>query len=198
MSESTSKRIVIIQGHPDPAGEHFCHALADSYAAGARESGHAVSIVCVAELDFPLLKSKDDWTHGEVPPALRNSQQAIRDADHLLIVYPLWLGTLPAVLKGFLEQVLRPGFAMDMDDKGHWVKHMKGKSARVVVTMGMPALAYRWFFRAHSLKSLERNILKFVGINPVRETLVGMIENISPAKRERWCEDLKALGRKGA
>ncbi len=193
-----SKRIVIIQGHPDPAGEHFCHALAESYAAGAREAGHVVTTIAVAELDFPLLHSKEEWEHGELPSALRPAQDQLRDADHLLIIYPLWLGTMPALLKAFFEQVMRPGFAMSFDDKGRWVKHLKGRSARVVVTMGMPALAYRWFFRAHSLKSLERNILKFVGIRPVKETLVGMIENISPEKRERWCEDLKALGRKGA
>ena len=192
-----SKRIVIIQGHPDPAGEHFCHALAESYAAGAREAGHAVATIPLAELEFPLLRSREEWEKGELPAVLGWAQNQLRDADHLLIIYPLWLGTMPALLKAFLEQVMRPGFAMSFDDKGRWVKHLKGKSARVVVTMGMPALAYKWFFRAHSLKSLERNILKFVGIRPVRETLVGMIENISPEKRERWCEELKALGRKG-
>ncbi|MDX1442358.1 MAG: NAD(P)H-dependent oxidoreductase [Gammaproteobacteria bacterium] len=191
------KRIVIIQGHPDPAGEHFCHALAESYAAGAREAGHAVSTITVAEIDFPLLHSKEEWEHGELPKRLLPAQNAIRDADHLVFVYPLWMGTMPAALKGFLEQVLRTDLTVKIDEKGHWQKLMKGTSARVVVTMGMPALAYRWFFRAHSLKSLERNVLKFIGIKPVRETLVGMVENLSPEKRERWCEDLKALGRKG-
>lgn len=198
MMAARLKRIVIIQGHPDPGGEHFCHALAESYAAGAREAGHSVSTITVANLEFPLLTSKDEWTEGEVPAALRAAQHALCRADHLLIVYPLWLGTMPAILKGFFEQVLRPGFAVEMDDKGHWEKLLKGTSARVVVTMGMPALAYRWFFRAHSLKSLERNVLKFIGIRPVKETLVGMVENINVAKRERWCAELKALGRKGA
>lgn len=190
-----AKQIVIIQGHPDPEGEHFCHALAESYAAGARSAGHAVTTLPVAELQFPLLRSKLDWDEGTLPPGLRKAQEQIHRADHLLIVYPLWLGTMPALLKGFFEQTLRPGFAISIDDKGHWHRHLQGKSARVVVTMGMPALAYRWFFRAHSLKSLERNILKFVGIKPVRETLVGSVENMKSERREQWIEKLAALGR---
>ena len=60
----------------------------------------------------------------------------------------------------------------------------------------MPAAAYRLFFRAHSLKSLERNILHFVGIKPVRESLVGMVEG-SLAAREMWLAKMEALGRAG-
>jgi putative NADPH-quinone reductase len=132
-----------------------------------------------------------------VPASLEAAQQAIGWAEHLVIFYPLWLGTLPAILKGFLEQVLRPGFALDESKSGLPRGLLSGKSARIVVTMGMPALVYRWFFRAHSLKSLERNVLKFCGIGPVRETLFGMVDAASPAKREKWLARLGALGREG-
>ena len=57
-----------------------------------------------------------------------------------------------------------------------WKRLLTGKTARIVVTMGMPAFVYRWYFGGHSLKSLERNILRFVGIRPVRESLIGMVE----------------------
>ena len=75
---------------------------------------------------------------------------------------------------------------------------LAGRSARLVVTMGMPALVYRWYFRAHSLKALERNILGFVGIAPVRETLVGSVEGLDEAERKEWLAKLAALGRKAA
>jgi putative NADPH-quinone reductase len=192
---SVPKRILIIQGHPDPAGGHFCHALADAYAAGARAGGHEVQIVPVATLDFPLLRSLAEFERGPVPPALRLCQEMIGNADHLVIVYPLWLGTMPALLKGFLEQVFRPDFAFKKTQPGRmWLKGLTGKSARIVVTMGMPAFVYRWYFGAHSLKSLERNILRFAGIKPIRESLVGMVEGISPAKRQSWLEVLQELG----
>lgn len=189
-------RIVIIEGHPDPRPERLCHALAEAYAAGAAEAGHEVSRIKIAALDFPLLRSKDEFDRGAVPASLKAGQEAIAGADHLVIIYPLWLGTMPALLKGFLEQILRPGFAAGATTPGQpWRKLLTGRSARVVVTMGMPALVYRWFFLAHSLKSLERHVLKFCGISPVRETLFGMIEAVSAEKRGKWLEEMHRLGR---
>lgn len=191
------RRIVIIQGHPDPAGRHFCHALADAYAKGARHANHEVRQIEVAGLDFPLLRTAEEYEKGATPASIIAAQTDISWAEHLLIVYPLWLGTMPALLKGFFEQVFRPGFAAEPVDYKLWRMLLKGKSARVVITMGMPALFYRWFFHAHSLKSLERNILGFCGIKPIRETLIGMVEAADEAKRERWLDKMLALGRKG-
>ena len=192
-----SRRIAIIQGHPDPRGDRYGHALAKAYAEGATAGGHEVRTIDLARLEFPLLRSKEEWDTGAPPDAVRGAQDAIGWADHLVIFYPLWLGTMPALLKAFLEQAFRPGFAIGRGGSGSWKKLLTGKSARVVVTMGMPALVYRWFFRAHSLKSLERNILGFVGIGPIRETLIGMVEG-SPASRERWLAKLRALGGRAA
>lgn len=188
-------KILVIQGHPDPDTSHYGHALAMAYSDAARAAGHEVETINVATLDFPLLKNFAEFHAGETPAVIQQCQQQVRRADHLLIVYPLWLGSMPGRLKGFFEQLFRPGFAMQPLDGGQrWKKLLKGKSARIVVTMGMPALAYRWLFRAHSLKSLERNILKFTGISPVRESLIGMVEG-SPAHRQRWLSKMSRLGR---
>lgn len=114
-----------------------------------------------------------------------------------MIFYPLWLGTMPALLKGFLEQVFRPGFAFEPGKPGRMFrKRLSGKSARVVVTMGMPAFIYRWFYFAHGLKGLERNVLGFCGIGPIRESLIGMVEADAGA-REQWLRKMRALGRAG-
>lgn len=105
---------------------------------------------------------------------------------------------MPAVTRAFLEQVLRPGFALGRPSEGGiGAKLLRGRSARIVVTMGMPALVYRWYFRAHSLKALERNILGFVGIAPVHETLVGQVESMSDVQREQWLRRFIVLGREG-
>jgi putative NADPH-quinone reductase len=192
-----TKRIAIIQGHPDRSGSHLCHALADAYGAGAESAGFEVRSVRIAELSFPLIKSSQDFKDGERPACIQEAQRVILRSGHLLLVFPLWLGTMPALVKGFLEQVFRYDFAFEPKANGRYEKKLKGRSARVVVTMGMPALAYRWYFRAHSLKSLERNILKFAGIAPVRETLFGMVENAGPGKRARWLEKMRALGAAG-
>jgi putative NADPH-quinone reductase len=190
------RRVVVIQGHPDSVRKHFCHALADAYADGAREGGHEVRRIEIAHLDFPFLRTKEDFEGGTPPSSLRSCQADLGWAEHLVMIYPLWLGSMPALLKAFLEQVFRPGFAFEGEAAaGRWKKRLRGKSARIVVTMGMPALVYRWYFRAHSLKSLERNILGFCGIGPIRETLIGMVEAIDDHKRSRHLANVRRLGR---
>src|SRR3954469_13003327 len=149
------KRIVIIQGHPDAEGKHLCHTLSDAYAAGAESAGHGVQHIDVAQLEFPILRTKAEFEHGPVPPAVASAQQTIDAADHLLIIFPLWLGGMPALLKAFFEHIFRPGFAFQYTKRGFPQKRLKGRSARIVVTMGMPVLVYRWYFRAHGLKNLK-------------------------------------------
>ena len=190
-----TQRILLIQGHPDAVTRHLGHALEDAYADGAEAAGHEVRRVPVAQLDFPLLRSQQAWEAGTLPPALAQAQADIAWAQHLVLFFPLWLGDMPAVLKGFLEQVARPGFAF-RPERGDPLgrKGLTGRSARVVVTMGMPALVYRWYFRAHSVKSLERNILGFVGISPVNETLIGAVDTLGEAGVKTWTDKLRKLG----
>jgi putative NADPH-quinone reductase len=193
----SGQRILLIQGHPDASAPHLCHALAQAYADGARGAGHDVRRVEVARLDFPLLRSQHEWEHGPLPPALQSAQDDIAWAQHVVLFFPLWMGDMPALLKGFLEQVARPAFAFGPGGGNPFArKGLAGRSARVVATMGMPALVYRWYFRAHSIKSLERNVLGFVGFSPVNETLIGMVDKLGEAGVSKWQDKLRALGAK--
>lgn len=192
------KRIAIIQGHPDSTVRHFCHALADEYAKGAEDGGHDVMRIEVATLDFPLLRTKQDFENGRPPESISRAQDIVAWADHLVIIYPLWLGAMPALLQGFFEQLLRPGFAFEYRQSGGMAKKLlAGKSARIVVTMGMPAFAYRWFFMAHSLKSLKRNTLWFCGIGPAKSTIIGSIEGLTERQRAGRLDDMRGLGETG-
>jgi putative NADPH-quinone reductase len=190
-------RICVIQGHPSSGNNHFCHAVAGAYVEGALSAGHEITTIVVADLDFPMLRSKQDWDIDQAPAAIVSAQDTIRWAQHLLIVHPLWIGSMPALLKAFFEQALRPGFAMSTSANGSWKKLLSGRSARVVVTMGMPAFVYRWYFGAHGLKSLTQN-LSLVGISPSRSTLIGSIEGMTEAKRDGWLQRLGSLGKQAA
>jgi putative NADPH-quinone reductase len=191
-----ARPIAIIQGHPDPAGHHLLHALADAYAEGAGAAGHEVRRIEVARLDFPLLRTQAEFEAGELPPALVGPRDDMRWAEHWLFLFPLWHGTMPALLKGFLEHIFRPGFAMEAREGGFPRKLLAGRSARIVVTMGMPVLVYRWYFGAHGLRGFERSILRFAGIRPVRESLYGL-SGADEKKRARWIEEMRRQGRRG-
>jgi putative NADPH-quinone reductase len=170
--------------------------IRNAYAAGAESVQREVRRIDVAHLDFPLLRTHADWETGTPPASMVAAQETIGWAEHLVVVYPLWQGMMPALLKGFFEQVFRPGFAKTSDPR-LWMTLLKGRSARIVVTMGMPALFYRWYFGAHGLKSLERSILSFIGVRPIRETLIGTVESLTEKQRKAWLEKLRALGERG-
>ncbi|WP_031555028.1 NAD(P)H-dependent oxidoreductase [Parvularcula oceani] len=192
---SERKRILILLGHPDPGEDTYNAALARAYRDGARAAGHDAEMIRVGELDFPILRTKKEFQEGAVPPALEEAQAAVGRADHVVVLFPVWGGTMPAYLKAFLEQVWRPGFAMD--SSGRFPKgKLKGKSARVIATMGMPALAYRLLFGGHGVKTLTRAILGFSGFRPVRTSLIGLVESGTAEHRDRWLRRMKTLGAK--
>jgi len=189
-------RLTMIQGHPDPSGNRLCHALADAYAEGAAAGGHEVIRIEVARLDFPILRTREEFETGQLPESLTDAQRAIVSAEHLLMIFPLWHGTMPALLKAFIEQVMRPGIALEYRKCGFPKGLLTGRSARLVVTMGMPALIYRWYFRAHGVRGLERSVLRFAGMKPVRETLLGMVDAATAAKRGKWLDRMRDNGRR--
>jgi putative NADPH-quinone reductase len=189
------KRVAIIQGHPDTE-RHFGHALADAYAAAARKAGHEVRVVTVAALDFPLLRSAAEFGTRPSPEALLPAQEDLLWADHYAIFFPLWLGGMPARLAAFFEQVVRPDLVAPKGADGKPGKsRFAGKTARIVVTMGMPALFFRLAYRAHGVMNLKTGILGYIGIRPVRVSLIGSVDAPSPKGRETWLGRMATFGR---
>jgi len=191
------KRIVVINGHPDPYPERYCAALAEAYRAGAEAGGHDVRMLKVGEMDFAPIRSRAEFEDTEPSRVIAEAQATLRWAQHMVIVHPLWLGTAPAVLKAFLEQTFRYGFAMPQPGEGMPGGLLSGRSARIIVTMGMPAVIYRLVFGAFGVRSMKRGILGISGIRPVRLTFVGQVET-SREVRIKWLTRMTALGRQGA
>jgi putative NADPH-quinone reductase len=191
-------RILVLLGQPDTKTAHLCNALADAYTAGAEEQGHQVRRIDLSRIDFPLLRSQGEWFDNPACADIDSAQAHLRWAEHIFITYPLFLGGMPALLKGFFEQVMRPGFALNGGKGQEYSPRLGGRSARIVVTVGMPALVYRWYFRAHSLKALERNVLRFVGIKPLRSIIIGRTETLSVPARGKWLDEMHRLGRAAA
>ena len=197
-SAAMSKRILILDGHPDPANERFVHALAAAYRDGAQERGYEVITLRAADLSFPLLRSQRDYEHGSPVASVESCQNAVNWATHVVILFPLWLGSMPALLKALLEQTFRPGFAFSNESAGRSpVKFHSGKSARLIVTMGMPSLLFRCFYLSHGVASLKRNVLRFSGFWRVRSTLIGSIGNLDARRARRCLDKVRAFGREG-
>jgi putative NADPH-quinone reductase/1,4-dihydroxy-2-naphthoate octaprenyltransferase len=127
---------------------------------------------------------------------MRRAQRLIQWADHLVFVYPTWWGTVPALLKGFLDRVLTAGFAFNEIKGGTGYEPLlKGRSARLITTRDTPGWVYRWIYRQPGHNAMKRATLQFCGIEPVRITSFGPVRGSSPSERERWLSKVREAGR---
>jgi len=191
-------RIALVNGHPDPRPARLCAALCEAYAAGASAAGHEVRRIDVGALDFPLVRDAAAFASPAATPCIVEAQDAILWCQHLVIVHPLWQGGAPAVLKGFVEQVFRYGFALPPPGAAVGLSGglLRGRSARLIVTMGMPAAVYRLVFGAFGTRALERGLLRLAGFGPVRRTLLGGVERQGAAAA--MLRRTRRLGERGA
>lgn len=186
-------KIMIVVGHPQHTT--FCAALGRAYEQGAREGGHEVATFMLSEMTFDPILREGYRKEQPLEPDLKAAYDALAACNHLVVIFPLWCGDMPAILKGFIERILQPDLIARQQTENAMNWHIfTDKTARIVMTMGMPVSVYRWWYRGHALKLLKRNILNFIGIKPVQDTLYGMIGTSKPETRERWLGEIKALG----
>ncbi|MFI5015036.1 MAG: NAD(P)H-dependent oxidoreductase [Hyphomicrobiales bacterium] len=188
-------RISIIVGHARTGT--FCEALGEAYRRGARAGGHEADLFVTSKMRFdPMLREGFERVQP-LEPDLQAAHDALLAADHLVIIFPLWSGMMPAILNGFLERVFQPDL-FGPAKQGKFVQLLRGKSVRIIVTMGMPGLVYRWWFGAYILKILKRNILRLVGAGPIRSTIHGNVEGVGAERRGRWLREAEEMGRRAA
>jgi NAD(P)H dehydrogenase (quinone) len=188
------KKILVILGQPQR--HSYGGALAQAYVAGAREAGAEVRETYLGDLKFNPIATISLANLAGLEPDLVQAQEAITWADHLVFVYPIWWGTIPALLKGFIERIFLPGFAVNFHENDpFWDKLLAGRSARLIVTLNTPSWYYRWVLGQPGHRTMKNTILEFCGIKPVRITEIGPMRNSTDAKRQKWLEKVKALGR---
>ena len=187
------KNILIINGHPDK--ESFCFALAESYKKGAEKSGATCKVINLIDLKFNPILTYGYRKISELEPDLIEAQKNILTADHLVIVYPNWWSTYPALLKGFFDRTFLPDFAFKYHIKDpFWDKLLKGKTARLIVTMDTPKWYYWLVNKNAGHHSIKIGILKFCGIKPVKITSFAPVKSANDKKRKKWLEEVEILG----
>lgn len=189
-----AKKILIINGHPDE--ESFNYGLSGAYKAGAQASEAEVQEIRIRDLDFDPNLSFGYRKRTELEPDLRNAQALIKWADHLVWVYPVWWGSVPAMMKGFIDRVFLPGFAFKKREGSvWWDKYLTGKTARLICTLDQPAWYYRWVYGSPSHKAMKKLTMQFVGIKKVKITTIGPIRLSKDAFREKWLQKVEILGK---
>jgi NAD(P)H dehydrogenase (quinone) len=187
------KKILVINGHPNPSSFNF--AIAESYLKGAIASGAEADAITIAELKFNPNLQFGYQKRTELEPDLLEAWEKIKKADHLVWIHPVWWGGLPAIAKGFIDRLFLPGMAFQYRENSvWWDKLLKGKTAHIITTLDQPGWYYRLFFGRPSVNQLKKSTLEFCGIKPVKVTYVGIVKTAESSQREKWLQKVYNLG----
>ena len=176
-------RTLIILGHPDK--KSLCAAIADNYEKGAREKYGQVERINLHELNFNTNLKQGYKVVQTLEPDLIEAQRLLKWANHIVIIYPVWWGSVPALLKGFLDRTLLPGFAFKIRENSNgWDRLLSGKSARLFVTSDAPSwwLYLNYFHPAVNM--MKKVVLEFCGVTPVTVMSFDSIKDASEKKIE--------------
>jgi NAD(P)H dehydrogenase (quinone) len=190
-----AKRVLVIAAHASDLT--FGSALAQAYFEAAGQAGHEVRLLALDRLAFDPVLHQGYRVVQELEPDLREAQASIRWAQHLVFVFPVWWGGIPALLKGFLDRVMLPGFAFKYQKGNAFpAKLLGGRSAHLLVTMDAPPWYYRLVYRAPAIRQMKTTTLEFCGITPVTTLSCGPMLDSTPQQRTAWLGQARALVRK--
>lgn len=190
-----AKKILVLCGHPDK--DSLCGVMADHYETGARDGGYEVSRVNIGELNFDPILHKGYKEIQSLEPDLIDLQTRFKEADHIMLVYPNWWCAMPAILKGLFDRFWLPGFAFNFNKETKKIdKHLKGKTARVVVLSGTHSPFQTWWRFGDFTNEIQYGILEFAGIRTA-VTAYGPCEKVDGIVREKWLREVENMGKKG-
>lgn len=189
------KKILIINGHPNPSSFNF--AIAESYRKGAVEAQAQVETITIAELHFNPNLQFGYQKRTELEPDLIEAWEKIKNADHLVWIHPVWWGGLPAITKGFIDCLFLPGMAFRYRENSvWWDKLLKGKTAHIITTLDQPGWYYRLFYARPSVNQLKKSTLEFCGVSPVKVSYIGIIKTSDELQRKKWLQKVYNFGLK--
>jgi NAD(P)H dehydrogenase (quinone) len=187
-----SKRVLVLAANPKK--DSFVSSLAETYARSAGKN-HEVRLLKISDMEFNMDLSGGYEQSSPMEDSLKSFQTSLEWCEHLVILAPLWWGSLPAKLKGLIDRTFLPGFAFEYE-KGKSIpkKLLNGKTARIVMTMDTPPWYYSLFQGAPAIKQLKATTLEFVGFHNVKSKMIGPIISSTEESRVKWVNDVSKLG----
>lgn len=187
-------KISVILAHPNK--ESFNHAIAAAVVETLKENGHKTYFHDLYKEKFaPLLPFEEFPKDATLPPEIEKHCEEITQADGIIIIHPNWWGQPPAVLKGWVDRVIRPGVAYEFceGDKGEGVPIglLKAKSALVFNTSNTETEREKKVF-GDPLQTLWKNcIFNLCGITDFYRRTFNVIVTSSEQQRKDWLEEVR-------
>ncbi|MGM0124024.1 hypothetical protein IGI37_001398 [Enterococcus sp. AZ194] len=181
---------VIVYNHPYNGS--FCHALLEAVINGAKKAGHTVDLLDLDKDKFnPVMTGQDLLAfrnHEAIDLQALDYIQRIKQADHLVFIFPIWWELMPAMMKGFIDKVIFPGATFTYTKSGYGMigSLTKLKSTTVITTMNTPKIMYKLVYGNAIKKALIKGTLKKSGIKNVRWCSFNMVKASSDTTRKKW------------
>lgn len=189
------KNILIIDGHPRQTS--FSDSWASSYQRGA-EKHFNVSRLSLRELDFNPNLMNGYKVIQPLEKDLQIAQEQLLAANHIVIITPIWWAGPPALLKGFFDRVMLPGFAFKYrKNSSLWDKLFAGKTGHLVVTSDGPSWWLQWLRGDSAVKMIKIGVMDFIGIKPVKVTRMGALNTKTHDEIVKFLKKAEDAGLKG-
>lgn len=190
------KKILIVLGNP--CKESFNRVLFEEYINGAKEGEHQIRTIDLSKLKFDPILWEGYKKNQELEPDLKRAQEDILWSNHIVFVFPVWWGGLPAIMQGFIDRTFTPGFAFKYKKNSIMPeKLLKGRSARLIITSGSETYIYALIGGIPIIRAMKVLTLWLCGIMPTRITKIGYARDISEKKFKKILEKIRILGEKG-
>ncbi|MEC1507236.1 NAD(P)H-dependent oxidoreductase [Bacillus haynesii] len=178
----------VIYAHPNP--NSFNGAILNQVIKALEEGKHSYDVIDLYKDRFdPVLlfdekKRRSDMKHD---PETAEYRRIVKNADHLIFIYPLWWGGMPAIMKGFIDRVFAAGEAYTY--QGKLPKGLlKARTASVYYTADAPSWYLRFWRRDADWVTVKDVMLKFCGVRRVRRLLFAGVKDSSEEKRTQWLD----------
>ncbi len=188
-------KISIILAHPNPAS--FNHAIAGTAAAVLRHNGHQVAWRDLYKEKFDAaLPASELARQPELDPALAQHCAEIASADGIIVVHPNWWSSPPAILKGWLDRVLRPEvayrFVAGPNGEGMAVGLLKAKSALVFNTANTPQEREEALLGDPLEVLWKKCVFALCGVKNVHRRNFSVVIASTPQQRQAWLQEVAA------
>ena len=194
-------KTLIIYYHPHEGS--FCSAIRDAVISGLEVGKHEYKLVDLGVDEFdPVMRAKDlkafamaghigeEGLEG-VDPIVLKYMKKLRWAEHVVMIFPIWWMSMPAMMKGFVDKVIFPGVVYKMEG-GNLVSMLSGlKQVTIITTMNTPADVYKNMFNNSIEGSLIKGTFNKIGIHDIRWISLNMVKQVGDEKRWVWLDEIE-------
>ena len=194
-------KTLIVFYHPYEGS--YCNAILNAVKSGLVKSAQPHKVINLGKEDFdPVMRAKDlgafvNMGRGDESAAeyldtmVLRYKKKLEWAERLVMIFPIWWMTMPAMMKGFVDKVIFPGIAYDMVDGSLKTRLHSLKQVTVITTMNTPADIYRERFDNSLEGSLIKGTFNQIGIHDVEWISINQVKQGGREKREKWLAELE-------